>query len=222
MKVYKIGGSSLDCNYKLDCIVKLLNNDEKKVVVVSAIGRYPNHYATDSLLKQATYVSKEEKDLLVSTGEIISSVILSNYLNKFDISTIALSPYIFDINNIDINLLNNLFDKYNTIIIPGFVYTNNNVIYTMNRGGSTLSASLVASCLSCDLVIVTDVCGVYDLAPINPKARHIPILSYDEFSNLNKTDTFFPKQAIKLLKDNKIVTTFIKYDECSKCSKIIP
>ncbi len=79
MKIYKIGGSSLDCNYKLNNIYKMLNNEDKKIIVVSAIGRYNNPYSTDTLLSYTKYVSNQERDLLVSTGEIISSVILSNY-----------------------------------------------------------------------------------------------------------------------------------------------
>lgn len=222
MKVYKIGGSSLDNEDKLYNILKLVNNNEKKIIVVSAIGRYPNPYSTDTLLKQSTYVSKIESDLLVSTGEIISSILLSNYLNKNNIKSISLSPYIFNVKNINKKYINKLFKKYNTIIIPGFIYEKDNELHTMPRGGSTISAALITKKFCKELVIVTDVCGLYTAEPSNIDSLHIPLLTYDQFIKLNKTDRFFPKEAINILKQNKIVTTFIKYDDCSKCSKIIP
>lgn len=222
MKVYKIGGSSLDCNYKLNSILKLLNNEEKKIIVVSAIGRFPYAYATDTLLSNTNYISKVESDLLVSTGEIISSIFLSNFLNKNNIKTISLSPYTFNVNNIDKEYIYDLFKTYNTIVIPGFIYTANSIMYTMPRGGSTLSASLLAKEFSKDLIIITDICGIYTHCPKNHNAKFIKELSYDEFISLNKTDTFFPKEAIKILKENNITTTFIKYDEYTNCSRIIP
>ncbi len=218
MKVYKIGGSSLDTEYKLNSLLKLLTKDnEKKIVIVSAIGRYPNYYSTDKLLSYTNYVNKEEKDLLVSCGEIVSSVILSNYLNENKINTISISPYIFNIKKINKNIITNYFKKYDIIVIPGFIYTINNKIYTLNRGGSTLTASIIAKHFSKDLVIVTDVCGIY-----NDKNENIPLLTYYEFKKLNKSEVFFPKKAIDILDENKIITSFIKYDDCSKCSKIVP
>ncbi len=217
MKVYKIGGSSLNSKYKLNSLLKILNNNEKKIVVVSAIGRSPEPYSTDTLLSNTNYVSNEEKDLLVSTGEIISSVILSNFLNENKIKTISISPYIFNIKKINKNIITNYFKKYDIIVIPGFIYTNKFTIYTLARGGSTLTSAILAKHFSKELIIVTDVCGIYDNNNVN-----IPILTYSEFTKLNKSETFFPKEAINILNKNKIETSFIKYDDCSKCSKIIP
>lgn len=218
MIVYKIGGSSLDCEHKLNSILNVLNkNKEKKIIVVSAIGRYPNPYSTDTLLNYTNNVSKEEKDLLVSSGEIISSVILSDFLNKNKITTIAISPYVFNVKKINKNIIINYFKKYDIIVIPGFIYTNNNLIYTMARGGSTLTSAILSKYFSKELIIITDVCGIY-----NEKLENIPLLTYNEFIKLNKSEVFFPKEAITILNENKISTSFIKYDDCSKCSKIIP
>lgn len=223
MTIYKIGGSSLNSEYKLNSIYDmLLKNYEKKIIVVSAIGRYPEPYSTDSLLIECDNVSKEERDLLVSTGEIISSVKLSNFLNKKKIKSVALSPYLFCIYNINKNYIDSLFKEYECIIIPGYIYTKDNVIYTMQRGGSTLTSAILASEFNADLIIITDVCGIYTNDPSCEESKHIPILTYDDFLDLNKTDRFFSKDSIKLLKENNITTTFIKYDQINKISKIIP
>lgn len=217
MKVYKIGGSSLDTEYKLSSLLKIFNDNEKKIIVVSAIGRLNDPYSTDTLLNNTKYVTKEETNLLVSTGEIISSVILSNFLNKNKIKTISISPYVFNIKKINKNIITNYFKKYDIIVIPGFIYTNKFTIYTLARGGSTLSAAIIAKHFSKDLIIITDVCGIY-----NHKNENIPLLTYSDFVKLNKSEVFFPKEAISILNKNKIKTSFIKYDDCSKCSQIIP
>ena len=49
----------------------------KIVLVVSAMGRYPDAYATDTLLSLGSeYLSKEEKARLVSMGEQLSTCLL--------------------------------------------------------------------------------------------------------------------------------------------------
>src|SRR5699024_10434961 len=67
----------------------------KLVVVVSALGRKPDPYATDTLLDlvdfPANQNSNREIDLLMSCGETISSVVLSNELQKHHISATALT-----------------------------------------------------------------------------------------------------------------------------------
>ncbi len=222
MIVYKIGGSSIDDEYKLESILNILKKDNrKKLIVISAIGRYPSPYSTDTLLSKSNSLSIEEKDLLVSTGEIISSIIFSNYLNSNNIKAISLSPYLFNIKNIDKEIIYNNFKENECIIVPGFIYTNNNVMYTLKRGGSTISASLLAKEFSKELIVITDVCGIYDKEPSCSDAVYYPTITYKEFRLLGKTNEFFPKEAIDILQNNKIITTFIKYNDNSMCSKIV-
>src|SRR5690625_2856621 len=67
----------------------------KLVVVVSALGRKPDPYATDTLLDMvnfpANHNSSRELDLLLSCGETIASVVLSNELQKHHITATALT-----------------------------------------------------------------------------------------------------------------------------------
>ncbi len=92
----------------------------------------------------------------------------------------------------------------------------------MMRGGSTISSAILASEFTKELIIITDICGIYTNDPKNYNSKFIPILTYEELISLNKSEIFFPKEAINLLKNHNITTTFIKYDNSDKCSKIIP
>lgn len=88
--VQKFGGTSVQSEENRKHVIKHIKNalvkDYKLVVVVSALGRKPDPYATDSLLElvgfPATNSSDREIDLLMSCGEIISSVVLSNELKN--------------------------------------------------------------------------------------------------------------------------------------------
>ena len=97
MIVYKYGGTALlDEEQLISTVNEGLVHYEKIILVVSAIGRYPSPYSTDTLFKMCDCVSEMEKARIVSCGEIISSVSVSNILNKNNINAIALS--IYDIN----------------------------------------------------------------------------------------------------------------------------
>src|SRR4051794_5023575 len=95
--VQKFGGTSVRDENGRDFarkhIAKALEEGYKVVVVVSAMGRKGEPYATDTLLDliggSETYVNKREQDLLMACGEIISSVVFTNLLNKHGIKATA-------------------------------------------------------------------------------------------------------------------------------------
>ena len=97
--VLKFGGTSLK-NKKtrtaaVDRIDETIQKGKKPVVIVSAIGREGSAYATDTLIKLAedTFpeLAKREKDLIMSCGEIISSVIMVQNLKKNEMDAKALT-----------------------------------------------------------------------------------------------------------------------------------
>lgn len=86
--VQKFGGTSVkdDRGRKLalNHIKEAVNEGYKAVVVVSAMGRKGDPYATDSLLDllyggQDT-ITEREQDMLLSCGETISSVVFASML----------------------------------------------------------------------------------------------------------------------------------------------
>src|SRR5699024_11114357 len=97
--VQKFGGTSVQSvehrKNVINHIQGALANHDKVIVVVSALGRKPDPYATDSLLDLVDYPessnSEREIDLLVSCGETISAVVLSSELQKQQISSVALT-----------------------------------------------------------------------------------------------------------------------------------
>src|SRR5690625_1852241 len=98
--VQKFGGTSVQTKenrlHVMKQIKRALKKNYKLVVVVSALGRSPDPYATDTLIKMVNYPelnnnSKRELDMLMSCGETIASVILSNELQNSNISANALT-----------------------------------------------------------------------------------------------------------------------------------
>src|SRR5690625_6527665 len=89
--VQKFGGTSVQTKENRTHVIKQikrgLDAGNKLVVVVSALGRNPDPYATDTLLKMVDYKeksihAKRELDMLMSCGETIASVVLSNELQQ--------------------------------------------------------------------------------------------------------------------------------------------
>ena len=97
--VQKFGGTSVANAEARAAVVKKVNeaiaNGYAPVVVVSAMGRKGQPYATDTLigvLKEAnTNVLPHELDLLMACGEIISSCVMAATLQKAGVKAKALT-----------------------------------------------------------------------------------------------------------------------------------
>src|SRR5699024_2159948 len=87
--IQKFGGTSVKTQENREHVIKHikdgLDKGYKLVVVVSALGRSPDTYATDTLMSMVDYQehsddTKRELDMLMSCVETIASVVLSmNY-----------------------------------------------------------------------------------------------------------------------------------------------
>ena len=206
MIVYKYGGTALLQEENLLSTIKEgLTNHKKIILIVSAIGRFPSAYSTDALFKMCDCVTEKEVARIVSCGEIISSVKVSNILNKNFIKAIALSIYDIELNFDDGFKVNEkiftYLNEYDVIVIPGFIGLKNNEPVLLPRGGSNITASFFACYLKCDLVIFTDVDGLYYEDPKkNSRAERIRVLSYDTLKEITKENpALFPSLGIKYL-----------------------
>lgn len=206
MIVYKYGGTAIKDEERLVATVKEgLYNHQKVIIIVSAIGRYPEAYSTDALFKMCEGVTECEKARMVSCGEIISSVKVSNILNRNFIKTISLSIYDIELNYNDgfsVNdKINEYLKKYDVIVIPGFIGLKDNEVVLLPRGGSNITASFFAYHFNCDLVIFTDVDGLYYEDPKNnSRAERIRVLSYETLKDITKyNQSLFPSLGIKYL-----------------------
>ncbi|MFQ9889872.1 MAG: hypothetical protein ACLRWM_05600, partial [Streptococcus sp.] len=105
----------------------IINNlDHKLLVIVSAMGRYPDAYATDTLNALALNANYDEHCRLLSCGEIISSIVLSSNLKSQGINAISLSSMQLNLkvkhNRLvgRYQVINKYFETYDVIIVPGF------------------------------------------------------------------------------------------------------
>jgi aspartate kinase len=200
--IQKFGGTSVATQERREMIADKVENALKNgyfpVVVVSAIGRNGDPYATDTLINLVKAVGCEtnprEMDMIMACGEIISSVIMANTLKKRGYNSIALTGaqagIITDDNFGDAEVLRvdtQSILKYveNNIIpvITGFQGVNENGdITTLGRGGSDVSGSILGEALKAEAVeIYTDVEGVMTADPrIVPDARVMNTIFYNE------------------------------------------
>lgn len=199
--VQKYGGSSVADAERIQNVARRIAKTKDKrnqvVVVVSAMGD-----TTDKLIALACQINPQpeerELDVLLSTGEIVSSTLLAMALAKLGYKAVSLSGAQAGIQT-DANysrarilkvepkrILKEL-EKGNIVIVAGFQgITTNMDITTLGRGGSDTTAVALAIALKAQVCeIYTDVEGVFTADPrIIPEARRLPEISYEEMLEL--------------------------------------
>jgi len=195
--VQKYGGTSVG---DLDRIANVASrvaeakkNGDDVVVVVSAMSG-----ETNKLVGYAQHFSKNpsarEMDILLSSGERVTSALLAIALDEMGFPALALTGrqagiYTDDVHtmarieHIDASKMQSALAKGKVVVVAGFQgITEDGTVTTLGRGGSDLSAVAVAGALGADLCeIYTDVDGIYTTDPrIEPKAKKIEKISYDE------------------------------------------
>ncbi|MDD5311729.1 MAG: aspartate kinase [Dehalococcoidia bacterium] len=195
--VQKYGGSSVADADKIRNVARRIAEKcargEKVVAVVSAMGD-----TTDDLLELARKINPNpeprEMDLLLSTGEIVSSTLLAMALHAAGLKATALSGpqagistdtsfSMARITGIQPRRIIKELDKGNIVIVAGFQgMTKDKDITTLGRGGSDTTAVALAVSLKADICeIYTDVEGVYTADPrIVPEASKLGEIGYEE------------------------------------------
>lgn len=183
-------------------MIREVEKGNKVVAVVSAMGRYDDPYATDTLLSivNTEFLSHEEMDRLTSIGETISALVCKSELAskgyKVDSVTNAELGIVTDSNYLNAKIRKvegkYILDKLkeaDIVICPGFQgYTKKGKITTLGRGGSDLSAVAVGVAIDANEVeIYSDVNGIYTADPrIVPDAKKLNYISYSEMLELSK------------------------------------
>ncbi len=204
--VQKFGGTSVSTEERRQSVIKkvkrAIEDGFSPVVVVSAMGRKGEPYATDTLLSLVTDTFKKENklatDLLMCCGEFISSVVMSNDLENSGIKAVPLSggqAGIITDNNFSSASLKNVNNKNildilsqgKVPVVTGFQgLTEDGFFTTLGRGGSDTSAAILGVALEAEKIeIYTDVDGIMTADPrIVPDASLINVISYDEVFQL--------------------------------------
>ena len=195
--VQKYGGTSVGTidriQHVAQRIARIRKTGTQVVVVVSAMAG-----ETDKLLKMARQIcdnpERREMDLLLSSGERISSALLTMALQARGIPAISMTGRQIGlqtdsvhtrarIKQIDAKRAQQALKENNVIVVAGFQGVNEKGdVTTLGRGGSDTSAVALAVALgSSQCEIYTDVDGVYTADPrMVPKANKLDVVSYDE------------------------------------------
>lgn len=209
--VFSAIGKTTDCDTKLtDLLLSYTKKNTNKALFKKKIKfklqtlckltnvHMPISEIVDNICNK--FINDNDKAFFVSRGEFYTAKIMAKYLN---IKFIPAENVIFFKNN-KINyektekILKKLVLNYKKIIIPGFYGTNeifkNNFkqskIKLMSRGGSDLTACIVAKCLSAKLCENwTDVDGIYEINPKICKSKLIKNMSYTDLKILTSYDT---------------------------------
>jgi aspartate kinase len=202
--VQKYGGSSVGDAQKIkrvaDRIARRVRAGDSVVAVVSAMGD-----TTDELIDLAQQVtsnpSTREMDVLLHTGEIVSSTLMTMALQEIGVAAISLTgaqagiqtDAVYGrarISGIDTERLRREINAGRVVIVAGFQGISEDFdVTTLGRGGSDTTAVALAAALKCDRCeIYTDVPGIFSADPrVVPSARPLRDIGYDEMLELATT-----------------------------------
>ncbi|WP_313891400.1 aspartate kinase [Psychrobacillus sp.] len=225
MIVQKYGGIAMQNQQNRELVIAriraTISNRQKVLVVVSAMGRKGQHYATDTLLELIPNTTQSvESDLLSACGELISASILSAELKNEGIPATILygknagiitneSYGNADILDVDTTNIMNAFQDYPCIIVPGFqgLSAQANTFTTLGRGGSDLTAVVYGHHLKAEVVeFYKNVPGVMTADPFREESVNlIPTLSYEELQKkINEPVEIIQKRAAKFAALHKV------------------
>ncbi len=201
-KVLKFGGTSVGSIDRIQHVAKIIEkehkNGNKLIVVVSAMSGKTNDLLNLSQKVSADF-NKRELDVLLSSGEQVTSALLAGALINLEIKAKSFLnwqiPILTEgeytnarIVNIHTDKINQFLEKNGVAIIPGFQgISHNGDITTIGRGGSDASAVAIAKIFNTDFCeIYTDVEGVFSTDPNKiPIAKKIEKISFDEMLELS-------------------------------------
>ncbi len=201
-KVLKFGGTSVGTIERIQHVAKIIQKEHSSgnqvIAVVSAMAG-----KTNELINLSKNISdnfnKRELDVLMSTGEQVTSALLAGALSELEIKAKSWLnwqiPILTEgehtnarIVNMNIKKIDTYLTEKGVVIIPGFQGISKNAdITTIGRGGSDATAVAVAKILKADSCeIYTDVDGVFSTDPNKiPVAKKIDQISYDEMLELS-------------------------------------
>jgi aspartate kinase len=205
--VQKYGGSSVADPDKIRNVARRVAKTQadgnQVVVVISAMGD-----TTDDLITLAHKITEQpdsrEMDVLLSTGEIVSSALLTMALHKMGCKAISLNGRQAGIRTdssyrqakilgIETDRILSELNEGNIVVVAGFqgINTDESDITTLGRGGSDTTAVALAIALkarACERFTDTD--GIYTADPrFCAEAHKLKEIVYDEMLELTSSSS---------------------------------
>lgn len=225
--VQKFGGTSVANFEKMAEVCEIVKKTKEAgndvVIVVSAMGRKGDPYATDTLLGLLEQVTNNptdrEKDMLMSCGEIISSTLMASMLTANGVNAVAftgsqagmMTNGVYSdakIKDIDPSRIKAELENGKVVVVAGFQGGDDRGdINTLGRGGSDTSAVALGKALGCKYVeIYTDVDGIMTADPrVEPDAKVLDYIDYEEvFQMADKGAKVIHPRAVQIAKDGNI------------------
>ncbi|MDO8848374.1 MAG: aspartate kinase [Coriobacteriia bacterium] len=204
--VMKFGGTSVATPEGRSAIASRVTESlelgKAPVVVVSAMGRAGAPYATDTLLGLVAELPADarERDLLASTGELISAVVVAHELRQAGIEAAAMTGAEAGIGTDGVYENASITDIYpagmleaialgRVPVVAGFQgVAPDGRVTTLGRGGSDTTACALGVALEAEAVeIYTDVDGVMTADPrTRADAVVLDVISADELFQMAK------------------------------------
>lgn len=226
--VQKYGGTSVATDetrlkvYKK--VIKAKNRGDSVIIVVSAMGKSGDSYATDTILdlirKNTKNYNLRELDMAFICGEMISAAIIASKLNEFGYKSLSLTGqqagivtdgiyFNANIKRIETEKIKKCLDKgYIVVVAGGQGASEEGEITTLGRGGSDTSASALGVAIGAyETIIYTDVKGIMSADPrIIEKPDIIREISYDNCCKLadEGAKVIHPKAVREAMKDKKM------------------
>jgi aspartate kinase len=200
--VMKFGGTCLASDEDRErsaalCITEL-EQCERAVVVVSAMGRMGDPYATDTLLGMVSSPEPEEKACLLACGEVLAASVFADVLRSKGVSAQALTGWNAGLRTddedcgatlekVERDFIVNSLESNECVVIAGFQGMNSRGrISTLGRGGSDITATAIAAALNADqLILFKKVDSVYTADPrMVPSAVKVSRISSEDLRQM--------------------------------------
>jgi aspartate kinase len=241
--VQKFGGTSVGSIDRIRNVARIIKSESERgnriVAVVSAMAGVTNQLVAlgKNFTSSHSYLGKRESDVIASTGETVSSALLSLALQDIGVRARSFQGWQIGINtdsnfseaeikNINGKKIRDLLKDGVILVITGFQGICNGIyngdITTLGRGGSDTSAVAIAAAIGADRCdIYTDVDGIYSIDPdIIPEAEKLDFISYNEMIEMSYqgAKVLHPIAAELALKNGlnlRILSSFIENEGTS-------
>ena len=202
VRVLKFGGTCLsrreDRLRAVEHCLGELQDGCRLVVVVSAMGRRGDPYATDTLLELAGHPLPAEKTGILACGEIIAATVMADMLREAGVGAVAMSGWSAGLRtdgrncgtameSVDPACILPMFQRFDCVVIAGFQgLGTDGRVSTLGRGGSDVTAAALAAALDADeLVLYKTVDSVYTADPGKvPAAQRIERISSEDLRQM--------------------------------------